>query len=199
MENTSIEEAGAENQSISPKKGGVGEFVRFTVIVVVIVIIFRMFIAQPFVVSGASMVPTFEDKNYLIIDEISYYFHTPERGDVIVFHPPVDEATYYIKRVIGLPGDTVSIKDGVVTIINTQHPDGLTLNEPYITHDAPNDSLTMIVEPDTYFVMGDNRPNSFDSRKWGLLPKKNIIGRALIRLFPMKAFDILPGDHISYE
>lgn len=191
------------NETVIPetakKKGGLGEFLRFAVIVVVVVILFRVFIAQPFIVSGASMVPTFQDKNYLIVDELSYRFGQPERGDVIIFHPPFDSATYYIKRVIGLPGETVDIAGGVVTIKNSEHPDGFVLSEPYITNDSPTDSIITIVEPNTYFVMGDNRPNSFDSRKWGLLPKKNIIGKAFVRLFPISGFDFHPGEHVTYE
>lgn len=176
-----------------PKKSGPGELARFVAIVVVVVAIVRFFIAQPFVVSGESMVPTFQNSNYLIVDEISYRFEQPHRGDVIVFHPPVDPAVYYIKRVIGLPGETVTISHGVVTITNKEHPEGFKLNEPYVTPDTTDDNFSITVTDGNYFVMGDNRPASFDSRRWGLLPEKNIAGRAFLRLFPVKEVSVFPG------
>ncbi len=175
---------------------GLAEFGKFVFLVVAIVVVVRVFIAQPFVVSGTSMVPTYQDKNYLIIDELTYDFRTPARGDVIVFHPPVDMSTYYIKRVIGVPGDTVTIRNSVITIKNTAHPDGFTLSEPYITKDIPDDNYSVTVGK--YFVMGDNRPASFDSRRWGLLPAKNITGRVLIRLFPLNEIGLFPGENQTY-
>lgn len=186
----------AESQPTPPiksKKSDVWEFVRFAATVIVVVVGVRMFIAQPFVVSGTSMVPTFENKDYLIIDEISYRFQEPERGDVIVFHPPVDSATYYVKRIIGVPGDTVSITHSVVSITNAEHPDGMTLTEPYITQDAEHSNYSVTVPEGQYFTMGDNRPASFDSRKWGLLPKEKIIGRVFLRLYPFSQIGVFPG------
>ena len=176
-------------------KSGIWEFLRFAVVVIAVVLVVRIFIAQPFVVSGTSMVPTFQNSNYLIIDELSYDFHAPHRGDVIVFHPPIkgEESTYFIKRVIGLPGDTISIVNSVVTITNAQHPNGETLTEPYITPDASNDNFTITVPAGQYFVMGDNRPASYDSRRWGLLPAKNITGRVVLRLFPFNEMGVTPG------
>lgn len=175
------------------KKSDVWEFVRFAATVIIVVVGVRMFIAQPFVVSGTSMVPTFESRDYLIIDEISYRFQEPERGDVIVFHPPVDSTTYYVKRIIGVPGDTVTIRDSVVSITNAEHPDGVLLAEPYITKDAPGDNYSVTVPEGQYFTMGDNRPASFDSRKWGLLPKEKIIGRVFLRLYPFSQIGVFPG------
>jgi len=185
-----------ESQPTPPaksKKSDVWEFVRFAATVIVVVVGVRMFIAQPFVVSGTSMVPTFENKDYLIIDEISYRFNKPERGDVIVFHPPVDSATYYVKRIIGVPGDTVSITQSVVSITNAEHPDGMTLTEPYITPDAEHSNYSVTVPEGQYFTMGDNRPASFDSRKWGLLPEEKIIGRVFLRLYPFSEIGVFPG------
>lgn len=177
---------------------GAWEFLRFIIIVVAIVVVVRVFIAQPFVVSGTSMVPTYENSNYLIIDELTYRFREPQRGDVIVFHPPVDMNTYYIKRIIGVPGDTVTISNSVVQIKNTEHPDGIILKEEYITPDAKGDNFSVTVKDGEYFVMGDNRPASFDSRRWGLLPKKNITGRVFARLLPLKEFGLFPGEHPLY-
>ena len=187
-----VEQPKGPKQSL---KSGAWEFVRFAVVVIVVVVIVRVFIAQPFVVSGTSMIPTFQNSNYLIVDELTYDFHPPQRGDVIVFHPPIagDEGTYFIKRVIGLPGDTITIKDSVVSITNAQHPSGEVITEPYITPDAAGDNFSVTVPAGEYFVMGDNRPASFDSRKWGLLPAKNITGRVLLRLFPFGEMGALPG------
>jgi len=189
--------------SPAPSRGklrlkGLFEFVRFAVMVVAIVVVVRVFIAQPFVVSGTSMVPTYQNSNYLIIDEVTYHFHGPVRGDVIVFHPPVDPKVYYIKRVIGLPGDTVTIKNSVVSITNAEWPDGHVITESYVTPDAPGDNFSITVPADNYFVMGDNRPASFDSRRWGLLPKKNITGRVFLRLFPLNKLGVFPGEHVAY-
>lgn len=183
-------------ETLAPKKAqksSVWEFVRFAATVILVVVGVRMFVAQPFVVSGTSMVPTFENKDYLIIDELSYRFHEPKRGDVIVFHPPVDSATYYIKRVIGVPGDTVTIANSVVSITNAEHPDGVVITEPYITKDLAGDNYSVTVTDGHYFTMGDNRPASFDSRKWGLLPKEKIIGRVFLRLYPFGQIGIFPG------
>lgn len=183
---------GEKKQSV---KSGIWEFIRFAAVVVVVVVVVRVFIAQPFVVSGTSMVPTFQSSNYLIIDELTYRFHPPERGDVVVFHPPIpgETETYFIKRIIGLPGDTVTIKDSVVSVTNAAHPDGEKLVEPYITPDAEGDNFNVTVPDGQYFVMGDNRPASYDSRRWGLLPAGNITGRVILRLFPASEIGVLPG------
>ncbi len=175
------------------KRQTIAEFFRFAVVVIAIVTFVRVFIAQPFIVSGASMDPTFQNSNYLIIDEITYRFEEPKRGDVIVFHPPIDMSVFYIKRIIGLPGEKVNVHNGKVTITNAEHPDGMVLDEPYITPDTITENVTMDIPEGNYFVMGDNRPASFDSRKWGILPKKNISGRVLIRAFPFNEFGIIPG------
>ena len=189
-----------ENKQVhTPKEESVWDLIRFALVVFVIAMGVRFFVAQPFVVSGSSMVPTFNDRNYLIIDELTYRFHGPERGDVVVFHPPGQpKGIYYIKRVIGLPGETVSINNGVVMITNKEHPNGFRLEEPYISS-ATTGQMVITVKDDDYFVMGDNRPYSSDSRIWGLLPKENIVGRALIRLFPVKTIGILPGEYNAYE
>lgn len=168
------------------------EVLGLVILVVVIIVPLRMFVAQPFVVDGLSMFPTFHHGDYLIIDEFSYHFSDPARGDVIVFRYPGDPRVFYIKRVIGLPGETVSVDRGIVTITRT---DGtlLTLEEPYVVaEDATYDASTTLGDGQ-YFVMGDNRPKSSDSRVWGSLPEENIIGRAYLRLFPFNTVDFLPG------
>lgn len=174
------------------------EIVRMLLIALAIVIPIRAFIAQPFKVSGASMVPTFHDREYLIVDEISYRFNEPKRGDVIVFHPPQDPGTYYIKRIIGLPGETVKIDGPNVLIINKENPNGILLTEPYISAHT-NNNITSVQGTDEYFVMGDNRPYSSDSRTWGKLPKKNIVGRTFLRLYPFNEMSAFPGVYHAYE
>ncbi len=170
------------------------EIVRFSVMALIIVVPIRMFIAQPFIVSGASMAETFHTGEYLIVDQVTYKFHQPERGDVIIFRYPKDPSKFFIKRVIGLPGETINIEGSTVTITNEQNPDGFTLNEPYVKSMRPTGLLEETLGDREYFVMGDNRDESSDSRIWGVLQEDRIIGRALLRLFPPSMASVLPGD-----
>ena len=169
------------------------EIVRFSIIALIIVIPIRMFVAQPFIVSGASMEETFQSGEYLIVDQVSYHLHEPVRGDVIVFRYPKDPSKFFIKRIIGLPGDTVKIEGSTVTIINETNPNGFIINEPYIKSMSPDNHLTEKLGAREYFVMGDNRDRSSDSRAWGVLTEDRIIGKAFLRLFPPSALDVMPG------
>lgn len=169
------------------------EIVRFSAIALLIVIPVRMFIAQPFIVSGASMEQTFHNGEYLIVDQVSYHLHNPERGDVVIFRYPKDPSKFFIKRIIGVPGDTVSIEGSTVTITNEAHPTGFELNEPYIKSMRPGVTIIEKLGDREYFVMGDNRDESSDSRVWGVLQEERIIGKAFLRLFPPQNFDVLPG------
>lgn len=181
-------------QEQKEKKNSLWELARVILLAVVIVLPVRLFIAQPFIVSGTSMVPTFHDSEYLIVDEISYRIENPKRGDVIVFRFPHNPSVFYIKRVIGLPGETVEIEKGVVTIKNEENPEGLKINEPYVSaivDDGRDMSVTL--KETEYFVLGDNRPASSDSRSWGPLDEKYIVGRTLVRVLPIKEFGIFPG------
>ena len=175
------------------------EIIRFSVIALMIVVPIRMFIAQPFIVSGASMADTFHTGEYLIVDQVTYYFHEPARGDVVIFRYPKDPSKYFIKRIIGLPGDRLVIEDAKVTIYNEANPDGFTLNESYIKSMRPAPRQEEVLGDREYFVMGDNRDESSDSRMWGVLQEERIIGRALLRLFPLGTFDVLPGVIDSEE
>lgn len=170
------------------------ELIKLVLLSLVIVVPFRLYIAQPFIVEGASMDPTFQTGQYLIVDEISYRFKTPERGSVLIFKYPKDPKKSFIKRVIGLPNETVSIAGGQVTIINSQNPDGFVLDEPYVKL-VKSDSGTFTLGEDQYFVLGDNRKASADSRIWGPVPEANIIGRPVIRLLPPT---LIPGDSSKF-
>ena len=174
------------------------ELVRFAAIAVIIVIPIRVFIAQPFIVSGSSMVPTFENGEYLIVDEISYTLGAIKRNDVVVFKYPNDPTKYFIKRIIGLPNEIVDIKGSAITITNKEHPDGLKLDQPYVKNESQNVTHFELKDGE-YFVMGDNRSASSDSRYWGAVPKKLLIGRALVRLLPVNKIDFLPGNYKQVE
>lgn len=193
----SIDESAEETKrqiAGKPKKqNSFWEIVKFTGIALLIVIPIRIFIAQPFVVSGESMVPTFENGDYLIVDEISYRLSEPKRGDVMVFRYPLQPDRFFIKRAIGLPGETVTLKNGVITIENSEYPEGFDLEEVYIDADTTG-TANLTLGEDEYFVMGDNRGASSDSRVWGALDKSFIVGRALVRLLPLKHIDLLPGN-----
>lgn len=170
------------------------EIIRFSLVALLIVLPIRMFVAQPFIVSGASMETTFETGEYLIVDQLTYRFEEPKRGDVIIFRYPKDTTKYFIKRVIGLPGDTIKIAGNVVTITNPEHIEGVTLDEKsYVLEMSPSTTLTEVLGVNEYFVMGDNRNASSDSRMWGVLQRDKIIGRAFLRLYPFSHVDVLPG------
>ncbi len=173
---------------------GIVEVVRFCIIALLIVVPIRMFIAQPFIVSGASMADTFHTGEYLIVDQVTYQLHQPRRGDVVIFRYPRDPSKYFIKRIIGVPGDTVVIEKSSVTIYNAEHPQGFVLDEPYVKSMRPNPRVEETLGDREYFVMGDNRDESSDSRMWGVLQEERIIGRAFVRLFPFNTIDFLPGE-----
>lgn len=170
------------------------ELARFALIAVIIVIPIRMFIAQPFIVSGSSMVPTFQNGQYLIVDELSYKFEAPKRDDIIVFRYPNDPSKFFIKRIIGLPNETLDIKGSDVYITNTQHPEGFKLDQPFVENKSEN-NIHFELKVDQYFVMGDNRSGSSDSRYWGAVPKKLLIGKVFLRLLPLSKVDLWPGDY----
>ncbi len=183
---------------VTEKGGGILEMFRFVVISLIAVFIIRYFIAQPFIVSGESMIPTFENAEYLIVDELTYRFEPPQRGDVIIMRYPLDTKKFFIKRIIGLPGESISIEGSTITITSAGSSTPLVLSEPYIKNNA-NDSIHVTLSDSEYYVLGDNRPASSDSRRWGPLPKEDVVGRPLLRLFPFSRISWLPGASRNQE
>lgn len=170
----------------------------FAILAVIIVIPIRMFVAQPFIVSGSSMVPTFDNSDYLIVDELSYHLGDPERFDVVIFRYPKDPNKFFIKRIIGLPGEEVNIKGNQVTITNKDNEQGFAIDQPFVKNPG-NNTLTIKLGSDEYFVMGDNRSASSDSRYWGPVKRNLLVGKAFLRLLPLKNIDVLPGSYNGAE
>lgn len=168
----------------------------YSIVALALALSIRFFIAAPYLVQGASMDDTFHPNDYLIIDRVSYRFEEPERGDVIVFRFPQDPSRSFIKRIIGLPGETVAMEGRAVRIINDAHPEGFVITEPYILQSDRENHVRITVSENEYFVLGDNRDESADSRVWGLLPRDLIIGRAVARLYPLGDIGINPGGTI---
>jgi len=164
---------------------------------ILIVAPLRYFVVQPFIVRGDSMKPNFENAEYLIIDELSYFFRAPERGEVIVFRYPRNPRQYFIKRIVGLTGEVVSIEGGKTSVKNAEYPEGWELEESYL--DPPG----RLTYPDTtwqlgdneYFVLGDNRDFSSDSRLWGALERRFITGRTFWRVWPLSRFGSVTDVH----
>lgn len=180
------------------KENFLKEVLTFGAIALAVVLPIRLFIAQPFVVSGSSMDPTFHDAEYLIVDELSYYINEPKRGDVVVFHYPKEPKKYFIKRIIGLPGETVHVRQEYVSVTKADGTE-MRLDEPYLVNLGNGGDEDVTVSAGEYFVMGDNRPASSDSRTWGLLPEENIAGRAFLRLLPLSRIDVMPGSLSDYQ
>ena len=174
------------------------ETIKVVIISLIVIIGIRSFVMQPFFVSGKSMQPNFHDGDYLIIDELSYRFEDPKRGDVIIFHYPNNPKEFYIKRIVGLPGEKIEIMDNKITIYNAENISGFKLDESYILSETQTiGNYVKELKNDEYYVLGDNRTASADSRVWGVLEKHFIVGRAWIRAFPFGDFSVFKS--ISYE
>jgi len=168
------------------------EVAKIIIISLCIVIPIRYFLFQPFFVKGMSMEPNFEDGEYLIVDEITPRIDSYQRGEVIVFKFPQNPSQYYIKRIIGLPGETLELRDGEIVIKNKENKDGFILDESkYLSADFGSQDLKITLKEDEYFVMGDNRGASADSRRWGALPEKYIVGRVWLRAWPFPRFETI--------
>ncbi|MDB5260088.1 MAG: signal peptidase signal peptidase [Candidatus Nomurabacteria bacterium] len=167
--------------------------------IILIVECIHAFILQPFIVDGGSMIPTYETGQFLLVDKLSYLVGKPHRGDVMIFKLYEDKANPYqgkhlIKRVIGLPGERVVVKGGVTTIYNKDNPNGFVLDESYVLYKDLTKNVDVQLDDHHYFMMGDNRAQSYDSREWGPLDEKDIKGQALLRVYPLSAFSYEPGQ-----
>ncbi|MFH2085807.1 MAG: signal peptidase I [bacterium] len=169
------------------------DFLETIVVSLAIFAVVYIFLFQPHQVDGRSMEPNFQNGEYILTDKVSYRIHPPKRGDVVVFHSPQDERIDFIKRIIGVPGDTVELKAGYV------YSNGAKLEENYISDPGAvlagrfmRESTPVEVPPGQYLVMGDNRGHSSDSREWGLITSAEIVGRAFFRYWPVSAFGTIP-------
>jgi len=196
-----------QNQSPQDPRGGaakslglfIWDLLKILIISFIIIIPIRYYVAQPFIVQGSSMEPNFHTGEYLIVDEITYHTSQPQRGDIIVFKFPKDTTQYFIKRIIGLPGETVQVKNGRVIVFNQQHPQGFTLDENYLPPNTPTlgSDQKVTLGSDEFFVLGDNRGASSDSRFWGSVPRSDVVGRVLFRAYPFQTFTEF--GHIQYN
>lgn len=167
------------------------ELVQIAAISLAIIIPVRYFLIQPFYVKGASMEPNFFDHEYLIIDELSYRLRNPERGDIVVFRYPNDPKQFFIKRVIGTPGETVEIAGGRIKIFNDKYPNGFLLEEDtYLDQAFTATTRTVTLKPSEYFVLGDNRIASLDSRYFGPVTRDAIVGRVWLRGWPLDRWKV---------
>ena len=166
--------------------------------IIILVKCIQAFIIQPFVVDGPSMLPTYHNQEFLLVDKFSYLVNAPHRGDIMIFKLYEGGTNPYagkhlIKRVIGLPGDRVVVKNGVTTIYNKENPQGFVLDESYVIYKDLTKEVDVTLDDHHYFVMGDNRVQSYDSRSWGPLDATNIKGQVLFRVFPFSAASYEPG------
>lgn len=186
-----------EKGKVANAWGMIWEIIRYALIVALIIIPIRTFIAQPFIVSGNSMYPTFHNGEYLIVNELAKYQGAYLRGDVVILRYPVDPSKYFIKRVIGLPGETVTITNGAIAITSPLHASPIILSEPYVKN-PKDDSSSRTLADQEYFVMGDNRAQSSDSRVWGPVTKNLMDGKVFLRLFPFTAINLHPGSLAAF-
>lgn len=165
------------------------ETAKLVLVSLLIIVPIRYFVVQPFFVLGASMEPTFQNGDYLIIDEISYLTGSPDRGDAIVFHYPYNTKQFYIKRIVGLPGEILVLDNKGITVKNKENPEGFALSEEYLPVSEEYGNMTTTLGVDEYFVMGDNRDASSDSRRWGALKREFIVGKVLLRAYPFQKME----------
>jgi len=208
---TNLDEKEPKNE-LDERYYGVGgfilEIIKVFLLAFIIILPIRVFLFQPFFVQGASMEPNFENNQYLIVNEFGYKktvaavdgttlftvntFKEIQRQTVIVFRYPKNPSQFFIKRVIGLPGEKVQIKNDQVTIFNAAHPDGFVLDESaYLSPEVvTSGDMVINLTPDEYFVMGDNRMFSSDSRTWGPVPESDLIGKVMLRAWPLDQLSV---------
>ena len=177
----------------------VWELIKVVVISLAIIVPVRYFLIQPFFVKGASMEPNFYNHEYLIIDEITYRLDEPQRGDVVVFKYPRDPDQYFIKRIVGLPEEKLELKGGQVYIYNDQYPLGQLLDEAYLPRETKTrGEQSETLDQDEYFVLGDNRGSSMDSRSFGVLKRGLIVGRVWFRGWPFERMDLFDRPEYGF-
>jgi len=182
-------------------KDFVFEMIKVLIVSLIIIVPIRAYVVQPFYVDGASMEPNFHDGEYLIVDEISLRFKQPERGDIVIFHPPTNPKVYYIKRVIGLPNEVVDIKNGEIRVFEQDSPEPLIIDESkYLGNDyllRPSEKYHLKLGATEYYLLGDNRPNSLDSRRLGAIDFSHMKGKVVLRAFPFDKFTVIKAP--TYE
>lgn len=188
----SFEEQKPQEEEKESFKSFLYETLKIVIISLIIVIPIRYYVIQPFYVKGQSMEPNYHDQEYLIIDEISYKFKEPARGDVVVLQSPQSSKDFFIKRIVGLPGERVTIKNCQLKIYNADYPGGKKLNESqYLPDDIKTCAdVDVTLKGMEYFVMGDNRTSSLDSRSFGPITKQNIVGKTWVRAWPISDFTV---------
>ena len=169
------------------------DFLETIVVSLAIFAVVYIFLFQPHQVDGQSMTPNFQNGEYILTDKISYRIHAPNRGDVVVFHSPQDERVDFIKRILGVPGDTIKIQSGYVYLNGTKLEEEY-LNDPgaVLSGRFLRENSEVKIPAGQYFVMGDNRSHSSDSREWGLVTSGGIVGRAFFRYWPISDFGVVP-------
>ncbi len=172
------------------------ELVKIAILAGITIFLVRYFLFKPFYVKGESMVPSFHEKEYLIVDELTYRFRDPERGEVIVFESPTAPDDSYLKRVIGLPEERIRIEDGQVTVCKVECKK---LDEPYLNDDSTAGDVAITLGVDQYFVMGDNRDASYDSRRFGPIEKDSIVGRTFLRGWPLSRISFFGNMTPDYD
>jgi len=176
----------------------VWEIFKVVVISLAIIIPVRYYLIKPFYVKGASMEPNFYNHEYLIIDEISYRFNEPKRGETVVFKYPFDTAQYFIKRVIGLPGEKIKITNGKVFVCNAENPNCKNLTEDYLLPGMKTlGEFEVVLKNNEYYLLGDNRIASLDSRSFGPVDRKLIVGKTAVRGWPISRLGLL-NQEINY-
>ena len=182
-------------------KDFVFEMIKVLIVSLIIIVPIRAYVVQPFYVDGASMEPNFHDGEYLIVDEISLRFKQPERGDIVIFHPPTNPKVYYIKRVIGLPNEVIDIKNGEIRVFEQDSPEPLIIDESkYLGNDyllRPSEKYHLKLGATEYYLLGDNRPNSLDSRRLGAIDISHMKGKVVLRAFPFDKFTVIKAP--AYE
>jgi signal peptidase I len=167
----------------------------------ILIVLLHVFVIQPQQVKGISMYPYLKDGDHLITEKVSYKFREPKRGEIIVFEFPKNRSQDYIKRIIGLPGEKIELRNGEVVVYNDQNKDGFVLQEDYLDESVITEGRAFIKEGEVievpsnkFLVFGDNREKSSDSRQWGFIDKTDIIGKALVRYWPPQSFQLFAAE-----